>query len=685
MMTLILDNISFVEAFRSYSMVTMLLVVAVVIAFVIVFVSNRIIVRRVRKTTAHTQEVSGIMQRALVLGRIHVLHFMPSTRTIRQVRGSVLSQEKLSFEEFFGLLHPEDRAVFNSFLQRLCSKGAEADECSFRLNMSADENHEDWHFLHCHAITEARKYPVNIICTLTDETESMAEQRNEQELTEKYRIIFDQSFVGLAFYDKNGMLLAANKPMRELVHFQGENDPFFFNTSMFDMPVYRDLIDRRHVEPVFANTRCIIPERHVNTHVSVRINPILDDKGQLLYISVAARDVSEERSLYLAGIQNDAEMKKANKEIQQYEGELQYLMDNCDMRVWRTSYVKREIYFYKSLSEYEKKMNFEELLAFFIDEDGNVARKLNDPETNFSKPVSYLCHMHSVFHDTDELQWNMIDSIPVFDSNGKLEGSFGTIRNMTALIEAQEHLKEETRRANDSGRLKSVFMANMTHEIRTPLNSIVGFSDLLPMMDSPEDKQQMVQVIRNNCDMLLRLINDILEVSTMDSQAIVLNPVDADFSVEFDTICQSLAERVQEPSVEFICDHPNEPLPVHLDILRVQQVITNFVTNAVKYTHQGHIRVGYRKEQGMVTGADGNTPVEGLYIYCEDTGAGIPKEKQASVFERFVKLNDFVQGTGLGLSICKTIADKSGGKIGVESEGENQGSTFWIWLPLSSK
>jgi signal transduction histidine kinase len=109
----------------------------------------------------------------------------------------------------------------------------------------------------------------------------------------------------------------------------------------------------------------------------------------------------------------------------------------------------------------------------------------------------------------------------------------------------------------------------------------------------------------------------------------------------------------------------------------MQQVITNFVTNAIKYTHQGHIRVGYKEEK-----REGN---EGLYIYCEDTGAGIPKEKQASVFDRFVKLNEFVQGTGLGLSICKTIAQRCGGAIGVDSEGEGKGSTFWLWIPCENK
>ena len=110
-----------------------------------------------------------------------------------------------------------------------------------------------------------------------------------------------------------------------------------------------------------------------------------------------------------------------------------------------------------------------------------------------------------------------------------------------------------------------------------------------------------------------------------------------------------------------------------LDYGRIQQVITNFVTNAVKYTQEGHIKVGYRQEE-----RDGK---QGLYIYCEDTGAGIPKEDQDKVFERFVKLNDYVQGTGLGLSICKAIADGCHGSIGVFSEGNGHGTTFWLWVP----
>ena len=172
--------------------------------------------------------------------------------------------------------------------------------------------------------------------------------------------------------------------------------------------------------------------------------------------------------------------------------------------------------------------------------------------------------------------------------------------------------------------------------------------------------------------MLLRLINDILEASDM-GQSLTFTPKPIDLAREFDDICQTLSQRVQSTDVQFLKDNPYDTCPVTLDKDRLQQVLTNFVTNAVKYTTTGHIRLGYRQEMREMK--------NGLYFYCEDTGAGIPKEKQSSVFERFVKLNEFVQGTGLGLSICKAIVDKSGGEIGVTSEGEGCGSTFWFWIP----
>lgn len=243
----------------------------------------------------------------------------------------------------------------------------------------------------------------------------------------------------------------------------------------------------------------------------------------------------------------------------------------------------------------------------------------------------------------------------------------------TKLAEAKQQLEEVTRLANESVRLKSGFMASMTHELRTPLNAIVGFTGVLESLDDSPERGEFVRIIRNSSDMLQRLINDIIDASSMNGGALTIKPVEIDFATAFDDICLTLQQRLQGKELQFITDNPYESFVTTLDIERIQQVLTNFVTNAVKFTHQGHIRLGYRYERS------------GLYLYCEDTGIGIPKDKQGMVFDRFVKLDEFVQGTGMGLAICKSIADSCGGDIGVVSKGEGKGSTFWLWIPCEEK
>ena len=281
-----------------------------------------------------------------------------------------------------------------------------------------------------------------------------------------------------------------------------------------------------------------------------------------------------------------------------------------------------------------------------------------------------------------------INGQPLLDDNGNVIALFGILRDVTAMMETQHELHKEQQRAQQSSYIKSSFLANMSHELRTPLNAIVGFSDLLQVVDTPDERQQFIRIIRNNADMLLRLIDDIFAAADMQHQQ-AITPVDVDFAPLFDDICQTLQQRVQG-TVEFITDNPYEHLYTTLDKERIQQVITNFVTNAAKHTQQGHIRLSYRYITPSDT-TDGCPPnvdlpsTNCLFVSCEDTGAGIPKDKQEAVFERFVKLNDQVQGTGIGLSICKNIVERCGGEIGLYSEGEGRGSTFWFWIPCEQK
>lgn len=653
---------------------SILMVFVVCIAFVIAWAVNRISLLRIRQSVGKIKETSTIMQHTLDMGKNYVLMLDIRQQHAINIHGHLLPDKGMGYQDSLELIHPDDRSIYTEFIKRLTSGDRETDECIFRWDISGIKKLGQWRYMEDRGVTEyanAGIRPIHIFCTLTDCTEQVLLEKEEQEMADKYRRIFEQSLIGLAFYDKDGYLLTTNQKMREILNFQSEKDPYYYDNSLFDMPSFRDILNNRNVEELYFCTKSIIIERGVNCYTEMRLHPIYKDNGELYCITFSIRDVSQERELYLQNKKNSLDIRQANEAIQLYENEIQYLMDTCNMRFFRTSFTKRQCYFFKTLGTPESQMDFDTLIDHFV--DSPFRQGLIEPEKYFDVPRTTVTYMHPFFHEGEDMQWNIIDSTPFFDENGRLEGSYGVVRNVNDLINKQERLKQETERANDSGRLKSVFMANMTHEIRTPLNSIVGFSDILPMLSTQEEKQEIIRVIMNNCDMLMRLINDILAISSLDTSGISIEPKEIDFAISFNDICESLKERVQEPSVEFIKDNPYSSFLTILDKGRIQQVITNFVTNAVKYTHQGHIKVGYRYEEGQ------------LYIYCEDTGAGIPKEHQAKVFERFVKLNDFIQGTGLGLSICKAIADACHGDIGVESEGEGKGSTFWMRIPCEKR
>ena len=649
-----------------------ILITVIAVLFLLAIILSFIISRRVRIVTRQSSHINDIMQQALINGENNVLYYNISEDWSYKLYGHNLPEKGLSTEDWKKHVHPEDLPYALDCLHKLIKGEKNAMKFNYRWNSNYEGGEPQWRYLRNISVGEylpGFKRPVGIISTLYDETNIVMKQEREKEMTDKYQIIFENSIIGLSFYTPEGKLLDANKAMRRICNFDSEEgDAFFSNANLFDVTPFNEVVNKNDIQEVWMCSKSEIPERNMNYYLEIRLHPIYNEEGKIVYIAIAARDITEEREMYHRSKLNDIQIQKANEEIQRYETELKYMMEACDMRAWRISYKKGTIQFLKGLSEIEKEMTLEECANLFLGDEEEFKMKLAHPEIHFNTPFTVLHKMRPIFHNTAEGQWNQINSVPIYDKDGKFDGCFGLIRNMTRFIMAQEKLKQETQRANESGRLKSVFLANMTHEIRTPLNAIVGFSDLLQMMTTTEEKQELIHVIHNNCDMLLRLINDIMAVSSMDTNGLTMNPQDTDFAKDFEEICQSLAQRVENPNVQFIKENPYETLLTHLDTGRITQVITNFVTNAVKYTQEGHIRVGYRIQDN------------GLYLYCEDTGTGIPKDKCKKVFDRFVKLNDYVQGTGLGLSICKAIAERCNGKIGVDSE-VGQGSTFWMWIP----
>lgn len=257
------------------------------------------------------------------------------------------------------------------------------------------------------------------------------------------------------------------------------------------------------------------------------------------------------------------------------------------------------------------------------------------------------------------------------DMEGKPLSIVGTTMRIDERKAIEQALIEARNQAEESDRLKTAFLANMTHEVRTPLNAIVGFSDILPMAQSDEERNELIKLIKQNNAHLLRLFDDMMNMSRLESGN-AGSIVKEDF--ELASLFSELVEKYQAPCMEknlelSIEDSASGDM-VHTDRGRLREILNQYLNNALKFTSAGSISFGYEKQLSTVR------------IWVRDTGKGIPADKcNDHLFERFVKVDDFVAGTGLGLSICRSLAESLDGRVGVDSVF-GEGSTFWVEIPL---
>lgn len=272
--------------------------------------------------------------------------------------------------------------------------------------------------------------------------------------------------------------------------------------------------------------------------------------------------------------------------------------------------------------------------------------------------------------DTDNYVDCVVSVSGAYMVQNKDEKVLLTVRDITRLKKVQEELEVARRVAEVAGEQKTAFLANMSHEIRTPLNAIVGFAGLLSNA-SESERNSYVEIIKGNTNMLLQLVNDILDMSKIEAGTLEFIYSDTDVNQimrELEGIFRLRLEEADSP-VRIVFEPCLPVCFIHTEKNRVSQVLSNFLSNAFKYTKEGSITLGYKVRE------------DDIYFYVQDTGAGIPAGKVDKVFERFMKLDAKKQGTGLGLSISRTIIKKLGGEIGVFSE-YGKGSTFWFTLPV---
>ena len=507
-----------------------------------------------------------------------------------------------------------------------------------------------------------------IVGLFLDSTGSVQANRALDRSEKLFQNIFANIPAGVEIYDKDGYLIDLNNKDLEIFGVVNKSD--VIGVNFFDNPnVPQGIRDRVRNEDLVDFRLNYSFEQAEGYYETNRSNAIeLYSKVSKLY------DNEGNFSGYILISIDNTERIDAMNRIRDFENFFLMISDYAKVGYAKLNLLNRKGYaikqWYKNLGEEEDTL-LDEVVGVYTHMHPEDRKRFLDfyDEVRDGKRRHFQGEMR-IRRPGTKNEWNWVSS-NVMVTNYKPEENeieiIGINYDITELKETEAELIQARDKAEMMDRLKSAFLANMSHEIRTPLNAIVGFSDLLVETEELSERQEYIKIVRENNDLLLQLISDILDLSKIEAGTFEFTNGDVDVNLLCEDIVRSMGMKAKE-EVELVLDNHLPVCHVISDRNRIHQVISNFVNNAMKFTSEGSIHVGYELKDGE------------LEFYVKDTGIGIEKEQLPHIFERFVKLNTFVHGTGLGLSICQSIVEQLGGRIGVDSE-KGKGSRFWFTIP----
>ena len=659
-------------------------VIVLLLVILVVVIYNRVYLRRLKETSARQKKQNAHLALVLQAGRLRIWKYLPATRQyiILSEEGTMEQRyNPIDFSQFF------DRDDFETL------RSAIFEICDGRKNsavVTLVSNAKDEAFLRHYEVTvsvdrrDSKGRVTSIFGIQHDVTDDYRRLESVNQMMLRYQTVFSTSLIDMIYYDNQGVLRDINQ--RACQSFGVADRQFVLNNQFLlkNNPIFADVdiqsMDNTRTSSIVNFDQYGDPIYHLEEfgltgkkmYYDSTINPIRDAEGHLKGVYMAGRDVTEMVESYHRQRDSSRQLSQTNADIQRYISNINYALRISDVRL--VNYYPKSYTLEMSDNITKSQMKFSQLRCIRLATPRfrrTVSSVLN--RMDHLSPYNINATIETEFHDKKgRTIWLLFNMVPILDANGKVERYYGLCRNMTEMVETENRLAVETKKAKETELLKQSFLSNMSYEIRTPLNNVVGFAGLFSVPHDEADEPAFVEQIKNNSNNMLKLINEIMLLSSLDANMVEYRKDDIDFSSVFASYCQ-LGWSGADTQVKTYIDNPYEHLVVNIDAEHVGQVIERLCTLSVLKMHQGFskARCEYRRGELIVT--------------IEDNGEGIPEEVMPHIFDRYMKNpNNEVYGTGLDLPIVETLVRQMGGTIEIESK-LHEGTTVWVSLPCEAK